>query len=148
MIVSSRQLGLFAATCLSVAVMFGLPLASQTSNQDSSQTSLSPRFSPDPQTYNGMTSVSTPLKGNCHSFNTDKPNHKFRLKESFGFLSLKVFSGGNIALLVKGPDGFYCRHEANPEISGAWPAGEYQVWVGAKSSDRNQYRLSISETRQ
>jgi hypothetical protein len=159
---SSRQLGLFTATCLSVAVMHGLPVASQTSNQNSSpnssQTSLSPRFSPDPQIYNSVTSGSTPLsalasaqnsKGRCQGFATDKPNYKIRLKEPFGFLSLKVFSGGGeIVLLVKGFDGTYCRDEPNPELSGAWPAGEYQIWVGSKSGDRTQYRLSISETRQ
>jgi hypothetical protein len=141
---SSRQLGLFTATCLSIVAICSLPVASQTS----SQTSLSPRFSPDPQVYNGTTSISTPAKGSCHNFNTAKPNYKFRLKEAFGFLSLKVFSGEKIALLVGGPDGVSCRHEFNPEISGAWPAGEYQVWVGSQSSDRTQYRLSISETRQ
>ncbi|NJM27519.1 MAG: hypothetical protein HC856_03370 [Pseudanabaena sp. RU_4_16] len=150
---SSRQLGLLMATCLSMAVMHGLPVVSQ----NSSQNLLSPRFSPDPLIYNGVTSGSTPLsalagaqtiKGRCQGFATDKPNHKIRLKEPFGFLSLKVFSGGDITLLVKGPDGIYCRDEPNPELSGAWPAGEYQVWVGSKSGDRTQYRLSISETRQ
>jgi hypothetical protein len=158
---TSRHLGLFTATCLSIAVVYGLPVASQNSKQNSSpsssQTSLSPRFSPDPQTYNGITSGSTSLstlageqnsKGRCQGVAADKPNHKIRLKEPFGFLSLKVFSGGDISLLVKGPDGIYCRDEANPELSGAWPAGEYQVWIGSKSGDRLQYRLSISETRQ
>ncbi len=154
---SSRQLGLFTATCLSIAVMYGLPAASQISTPNSSQSSLSPRFSPDPRIYNGVTSGSTPLsalagaqniKGRCQGFATDKPNHKIKLKEPFGFLSLKVFSGGDITLLVKGPDGIYCRDEPNPELSGAWPSGEYQVWVGSKSGDRTQYRLSISETRQ
>jgi hypothetical protein len=143
--------------------MHGLPVASQTSNQNSSPNSsqilLSPRFSPDPQIYNGVSSGTTPLEtfsnsqtritpGRCPGYATAKPNYKIRLKESFGFLSLKVFSGGDITLLVEGPDGNYCKHASNPELSGAWPAGEYQIWVGSKSGDRTQYRLSISETRQ
>jgi hypothetical protein len=153
MIFSSRHLGLFTATCLSVAAICGLPVASQTSNQ----TSLSPRFSPDPQIYSGTTNGSVPLatlagsqttNGRCQGYSADRPNHKITLKVPFGFLSLKVLSGGDITLLVKGPDGIYCRDEPNPELSGAWPSGEYQVWVGSKSGDRTQYRLSISETRQ
>ncbi len=150
---SSRQFGLFTATCVFATVMCGLPIVSQ----NSSQNSLSPRFSPDPQIYTGVTSGSTPLEalvgaqptnGHCLGYATDRPNQKIRLKEPFGFLSLKVFSGGDITLLVKGPDGIYCRDESNPELSGAWLSGEYQIWIASKSSDRHQYRLSISETRQ
>ncbi|WP_019501056.1 hypothetical protein [Pseudanabaena sp. PCC 6802] len=142
------QLGLFMATCLSFLAA-GLPVASQTA--------LSPRFAPDPQILNGVTSGSTPLSslagsnsnGNCQGFAAVNPNHRIRLKAPFGFLSVKVFSdGGAVSLLVKGPDGSFCRDRSNPELSGAWAAGEYQIWVSSKDGDRHQYRLSISETRQ
>jgi hypothetical protein len=147
---NGRQFGLFTATYLSIVVMYGLPVASQTT--------LSPRFSPDPQVFSGEVSGSTPLstlvgsqnsQGRCQGFASAKPNHKIRLKVPFGFLSVKVFSGsGAVSLLIKGPDGAYCRDESNPEISGAWPSGEYHIWVGSKDGSRRQYRLSISETRQ
>jgi hypothetical protein len=144
-----RQFGLFTATCLSVLVT-GLPVASQTV--------LSPRFSPDPHILRGETSGSTalsdlagsPSNGLCQGYAAATPNHRIKLKVPFGFLSLKVIpeAGVALSLLVKGPDGTFCRDWGNPELSGAWAAGEYQIWVSSKNGDRHQYRLSISETRQ
>jgi hypothetical protein len=87
--------------------------------------------------------------GRCQGYAAAAPNHKIKLSTPFGFLSMKVFSdGGAVSLLVKGPDGNFCRDWSNPELSGAWAAGEYQIWVGSNNGDRYQYRLSISETRQ
>lgn len=144
-----RQLGLFTATCLSFLVT-GLPV--------SGQTLLSPRFSPDPHILKGATSGSTPLSalagsqsnGRCQGYTASAPNHRIKLKVPFGFLSVKVIpeEEGTLSLLVKGPDGTFCRDWSNLELSGTWAAGEYQIWVSSKNGDRHQYQLSISETRQ
>lgn len=143
-----RQLGLFAATGLSV-LMAVLPV--------SGQTVLRPRFSPDPQIHRGVTSGSTLLSNLagaqsnslCQGYAAAAPNHKIVLSEPFGLLSVKVFpEGGVVSMLVKGPDGTFCRDRRNLELSGAWAAGEYHIWVSSKDGDRHPYRLSISETKQ
>jgi hypothetical protein len=148
MSLNRRQLWLFTAACLSFFVTV-LPVFGQTA--------LSPRFSPDPQILQGVTNGSLALStvagsqtnGHCQGYATGTPNHKIRLKVPFGFLSMKVISaGGDLSLLVKGPDGNFCRDRSNLELSGTWAAGEYYIWVGSKDGDRHQYRLSISETRQ
>jgi hypothetical protein len=71
-----------------------------------------------------------------------------KLEKDFGQLSLKVAGDRELSLLVKGPDGIYCRSGKNPQLSGAWVSGRYEIWVGIENGDRTNYRLSISETSQ
>jgi hypothetical protein len=66
--------------------------------------------------------------------------------KNFGFLSLSVSGDRNLSLLVKGPDGIYCRSGQSPELSGAWLSGQYEIWVGTTNGDRANYQLSVSET--
>ena len=54
----------------------------------------------------------------------------------------------NLSLLVKGPDGIYCRNGRSPELSGAWISGKYEVWIGTNDGDPADYRLTLSETSQ
>lgn len=105
--------------------------------------SIQPRFNPDPMVYSGTTEG----KVSCQGSPSHSPSHTLNIKQPFGFLSLKVFAN-NATLLVKGPDGSYCREGNNPELSGAWVNGSYQIWVSSQSGDRFSYRLSISETKQ
>ncbi len=112
---------------------------------------LSPRFSPDPQVYVGSVSGDAPLAAiagdgkNCSGIGKRKPTYTLQLRESFGFLRL-VVSGERMALVVKGPDGIYCRYGDNPEVSGTWAGGTYQIWVGTMDGSNRSYRLQVSET--
>ncbi|PZO36309.1 MAG: hypothetical protein DCF19_21870 [Pseudanabaena frigida] len=117
---------------------------------------LSPRFTPDPQVYSGKAGGDMPLQsiatssanGQCQGLAEQTPNHSLTIQKNFGFLSLKVSGDRNLSLLVKGPDGIYCRNGKNAELSGAWVSGKYDIWIGTANGDPSTYQLSISETSQ
>ncbi len=115
---------------------------------------LSPRFTPDPQVYYGKAGGDVPLQaiatskanGSCQGLADQAPNHTLTILKNFGFLSLSVSGDRNLSLLVKGPDGIYCRSGKSPELSGAWVSGQYEIWIGTANGDRVNYQLSVSET--
>ena len=117
---------------------------------------ISPKFTPDPQVYAGNAGGDVPLisiatskaNGQCQGLTQQAPNHTLTVQKSFGFLALKVLGDQNLSLLVKGPDGIYCRSGKSPELSGAWVAGNYEIWISTPDGDRAAYRLMISETSQ
>jgi hypothetical protein len=117
---------------------------------------IAPRFAPDPQLYSGVAGGDTPVQdlaggranGKCQGFARFSRSHSLTVQRNFGFLSLQVSSDRNLSLLVKGPDGNYCRHGKSPELSGAWVSGKYEIWVGTDDGTDANYRLSISETSQ
>ncbi|MBD2149307.1 hypothetical protein H6F44_04095 [Pseudanabaena sp. FACHB-1277] len=117
---------------------------------------IAPRFAPDPQLYSGVAGGDTPVQdlaggqanGKCQGFTRFSPSHALTVQRNFGFLSLQVSSDRNLSLLVKGPDGTYCRNGKSPELSGAWVSGKYEIWVGTDDGESVNYRLSISETSQ
>jgi hypothetical protein len=117
---------------------------------------ISPKFTPDPQVYTGSAGGDIPLasiatsraSGQCQGLTQQTPNHTLTVQKNFGFLALQVSGNQNLSLLVKGPDGIYCRSGRSPELSGAWVAGNYEIWVSTPDGDRASYRLTISETSQ
>jgi hypothetical protein len=117
---------------------------------------IAPKFTPDPQVYTGKAGGDVPVQsiatsganGQCQGLTGQRPNHALTVQKNFGLLSLKVSGNANLSLLVKGPDGVYCRSGKDPEVSGAWVAGSYEIWVGTPNGDRIDYQLSISETNQ
>ena len=117
---------------------------------------ISPKFTPDPQVYVGQAGGDVPLasiatskaNGQCQGLTKQTPNHTLTVQKNFGFLALRVSGNRNLSLLVKGPDGIYCRSGDSPELSGAWIAGKYEIWVSTSDGDRASYRLTISETSQ
>lgn len=117
---------------------------------------LAPRFTPDPQVYTGKAGGDVPLQsiasskanGQCQGLADQSPNHALTILKNFGFLSLRVAGDRDLTLLVKGPDGIYCRSGKSPELSGAWVTGKYDIWIGTENGERANYQLSISETSQ
>ncbi len=117
---------------------------------------IAPRFAPDPQLYSGVAGGDTPVQdlagkqanGDCQGFARFSPSHSLTVERDFGFLSLQISSDRNLSLLVKGPDGTFCRNGKNTELSGAWVSGKYEIWVGTDDGRDANYRLSISETNQ
>ena len=117
---------------------------------------ISPKFTPDPQVYVGKAGGDIPLAsiatskadGQCQGLTQQSPNYSLTVLRDFGFLALKIAGDRNLSLLVKGPDGIYCRSGKSPELSGAWVAGNYEIWISTPDGDRESYRLTISETSQ
>lgn len=117
--------------------------------------SIAPKFKPDPILIEGKIEGSIalaeivknkPTKGNCSGYSTEKPTYILPLSQGFAYLNLKV-QGEGLLVMVHGPDGIFCRRE-NPEISGLWRPGVYQIWIGTQQKTKAKYRLSLSETNQ
>jgi hypothetical protein len=141
---------------IGLVLPFSLLWTSLASSQEAMKP-LAPRFSPDPQVYSGKTSGSTPLQtlagssqvnGVCQGVASQAESYVLEVKKPFSFLSLKVTGSDKLTLLVKGPDGIYCRSSSKPSLEGTWAAGRYEIWVGSETGDNLPFQLSISETSQ
>ncbi|MCA6527475.1 MAG: hypothetical protein ACK5Y4_02415, partial [Pseudanabaena sp.] len=62
---------------------------------------------------------------------------------------MQVKSSGDTILLVRGPGGSWCSDDVsdrNPEISGDWLEGTYEVWVGSYEENTSfPYLLQLTE---
>ena len=149
-------LGFTLSPSLLLVLLSVSPTISQEAMSQEALKPIAPKFTPDPQVYSGKTGGDQPLQsiatnranGQCQGLAEQTPNHTLKLEKDFGQLSLKVAGDRELSLLVKGPDGIYCRSGKNPQLSGAWVSGRYEIWVGIENGDRTTYRLSISETSQ
>ena len=87
--------------------------------------------------------------GECIGFIDAAPDHKITLSKSFSYLKMQVKSSGDTVLLVRGPGGSWCSDDVsdrNPEISGDWQAGTYEIWVGSYEEKASfPYLLIVSE---
>jgi hypothetical protein len=87
----------------------------------------------------------------CLGYGSDQPNYVLTLTEPQPRLRIAVDSGGSdTTLLVQGPQGIDCndnfrRDRRDAAITDSdWPAGTYNIWVGAFSAgDRIDYDLKI-----
>ena len=85
-------------------------------------------------------------------FIADSPNHQMNLSHKVDYMRLTVQAdGGEPTLLVLGPnsgDSFCVLGDKlsglNPEISGVWEAGEYEIYVGDRSGSQHRFILDIS----
>ncbi|NEQ97731.1 MAG: hypothetical protein F6K30_13600 [Cyanothece sp. SIO2G6] len=105
-------------------------------------------FTPDPQTGSGLSGGPRYTEDCGFIDSVDAPDHVIQLNESFDFLRAQASSNSDITLVIVGPDGRYCSDDANglmPEISGYWPAGTYEVWIGDWDGGGYRYEFSLSE---
>lgn len=136
---------LTASVGISAAVI--LP---QAARADYQSFSLAPGFSPNPAMGTGL-SGGRQETNDCGYIDAEAPDHVVTLTRPFQFLRASVEAEGDVTLLIVGPDGRSCSDDANglmPEVSGAWPAGTYQIWVGDFVGDRlgaHRYELYLSE---
>ncbi|MCS6959681.1 MAG: hypothetical protein RMK91_06480 [Pseudanabaenaceae cyanobacterium SKYGB_i_bin29] len=116
---------------------------------------IAPKFKPDPIVIEGKVEGNIPIgeivkgkevKGKCEGYSSSHPTYLLPLPQNFPYLNVKV-QGEGLILLVQGPDGVFCRQE-NPELSGMWTAGTYQIWIGTKQRTKTKFRLSFSEMNQ
>jgi hypothetical protein len=104
--------------------------------------SLSPGFS-EPMTETGTSGGATSTS-NCGSI-SGTPNHKLVLTQDFDYLRVAAGGAENLTLLVRGPGGEFCA-PSNPQQSGYWQQGSYDIFVGDRSGTQQNYTLSISTT--
>lgn len=87
--------------------------------------------------------------GECIGFIDSTPDHKITLTKAFRYLKLQVKSSGDTIMLVRGPGGIWCSDDAsdrNPEISGDWLEGTYEVWIGSYEENTSfPYLLQLTE---
>ena len=99
------------------------------------------------QTTSGRKTTET---GDCIGFIDADSDHKITLTRPFQYLKLQVKSSGDTILLLRGPGGSWCSDDVsdrNPEISGDWLEGTYEVWVGSYEKNTSfPYLLQITET--
>ncbi len=122
--------------------------------------SLAPNFRPDPRLVRGLSGGATAASaklgkgttetGPCIGFVDDQPDHELTLSGYFNYLSLRVRSGGDTTVVVRGPGGSWCNDDAygqDPAIVGQWLEGTYQIWVGSYNRDQSlPYVLELSRT--
>lgn len=88
---------------------------------------------------------------NC-GFVAASPSYTFSLSERIDYMRMLVqANGGQPTLLVIGPkqEDSYCvlgdlSAGLNPEISGVWEAGTYNVYIGDRYGEQHQFTLRIS----
>ena len=127
---------------LSVTLLTALPAIAQTQiDKQSTQ---------DSQIVEGQSGGSVDSQG-C-GFISTIPNHEIDLSQRVDYMRLTVQAdGGQPTLLVLGPnsgDSFCVLGDEvsglNPEISGVWEPGNYEIYVGDRSGKRHQFVLNIS----
>jgi hypothetical protein len=86
--------------------------------------------------------------GECIGFIDNEPDHRITLTKPLRFLQMRVKSSGDTILLVRGPGGSWCSDDVsdrNPEISGDWLEGTYEVWIGSYEENASfPYLLQVS----
>jgi hypothetical protein len=134
------------ATWFVTASILLLNLESALANNDFSNATLSQEG----KTIEGLSGGSTDSHG-C-GFIPDSPSYKMNLKTRIDYLRFTVESnGGQPTLLVVGPNSgeSFCvlgdqKSGLEPEISGVWEAGYYQIYVGDRTQGRHKFILDIS----
>lgn len=102
------------------------------------------------KTIEGISGGSTDSHG-C-GFIPESPSYKMNLKTTIDYLRFTVkATGGQPTLLVIGPNSqeSFCvlgdqKSGLEPEISGVWEAGYYQIYVGDRTQERHKFTLDIS----
>jgi hypothetical protein len=103
---------------------------------------LSPGFA-EPKTSSGNSGGAI-ATGNC-GYISNTPNHQLVLADDFDYLRVIVGNADGLTLLVRGPGGEFCA-PLDPQQSGYWQKGTYEIFVGDRATAGNPYTLSISTT--
>lgn len=104
---------------------------------------LVPNFQPDPHPIASGTSGGS-TSSDC-GFIAAAPNQVIQLSEPVPYLRFRVQGSGQPTLLIEGPGGRFCGL-AEPEISGFWQAGSYNIYVGDRAQGQHPYTLSVTKT--
>lgn len=128
-------------------------LPSNASGIAGTSVTLAPGFIPDPITASGSIGGPEPADQrdpNCRGFITTTPSYTLSVTAPIPFLRVAVSSPRDATLVVQRPDGSYqCNDDAegvNPIVEGAFPTGQYRVWVGSysPSGSGSPYRIGFT----
>lgn len=108
---------------------------------------LQPQLSRDPIQLQGTSGGVQ--KSDCGSI-SEQPSQTLEVSQQFPYLRLRVESAGEPTLLIEGPTGRFCvladsTAGEQPEMSGLWTVGTYQIYIGDLGGEQHSYTLSISE---
>lgn len=86
---------------------------------------------------------------NCDATPTSA-NWTIEMTQPFPYLRFSIQSEGEPILIIEGPGGRFCvladnYSGDNPEISGLWDAGTYNLYIGNRTAGDYSYTLQISE---
>lgn len=107
---------------------------------------LSQNVPPQPITVSGVSGGSK--TSNCGNISA-KPNQVVKVTaQRLDYVKVKVEGEGQPTLLVQGPNGRFCvladtASGEQPEISGVWVEGNYEIFVGDRAGGQHPYTLSI-----
>ncbi len=109
-------------------------------------------FLPDPHTATGTAGgslMANTMDPSCRGNVPAVPQHTLMLGSDFSNLRILVNSAGDPTLVIRGPDGVYrCNDDHNglqPEVSGQFPQGTYQIWVGVFAGMGEPYTIGFTE---
>ncbi len=124
-------------------------------NSNFGAVALNPGFMPDPHVVNGTSGGAInagTVNPSCRGWVSATPDHIFNATGGFNNLRVLVSAGQeDTTLVIRRPDGtFMCDDDGgeqfNPMVTGAFPAGQYLVWVGSYRQGTNAaYRLAFTE---
>jgi hypothetical protein len=108
---------------------------------------LAAQISPDPLELTQTLTEQTAL--NCDSTPVNA-NWVISLAQPVPYLRFTIQSEGEPILIIEGPGGRFCvladnYSGDNPEISGLWDAGTYNVYIGNRTPGDYSYTLQISQ---
>lgn len=89
-------------------------------------------------------------EGTCTGWTQPAPSHLMLLRTPQDRFTVTVMSAADTTLVIRSPDGrILCNDDSNstrnPTITGAFPAGLYQVWVGTYQQGENRpYRITAA----
>ena len=115
--------------------------------------SLGPGFTPDPNTATGSAggvSDASTFGAGCLGHISLTPNHTLTVSGQIPYMRIVANAAEDITLVVRRPDGTYmCNDDTegyNPMVEGAFPPGNYDVFVGSYSSEGQfaSYRIGFS----
>lgn len=152
-----------ALTACAMTTGMALTLPQAAHAEDYESFTLAPGFNPNPVVGTGL-SGGTRLV-DCHTNESrgqtvvrtyvdaaDAPDHVLTVTRPFSSLRASVQAEGDVTLLIQGPDGTYCSDDVEdlmPSISGDWPTGTYNIWVGDFVGDGSgTYRYELILTQQ
>lgn len=86
---------------------------------------------------------------NCNATPT-AANWVIEMTRPFPYLRFTIQSEGEPVLIIEGPGGRFCvladnYSGDNPEISGLWDAGTYNIYIGNRTPGDYSYTLNISQ---
>ena len=95
------------------------------------------------------TSGGSQTHDSCRGFNfSDTPTQVIQVTEPSTALRFNVEGGGQLALLITGPNNPMCIPSASGSainVPGVWQQGTYSVYVGDRPQTSNAFTLSITQ---